>query len=114
MFVNLAKLRLVLGNGYACAVEDNKASTGGPLINGANEPFLEVITPPLFVLENGAVPVIRLLRGSNDMRLPLVVDLTLIDLEVLGLGVPINAVVVELERVSHFRGEGLERRREGI
>lgn len=102
MFMKLAKFRLVLGNGDTCTIEDNKASTGSSLVDGANEALLEVITTPLFILEDGAIPVVRLFWGCFSNHSPRVVGSTLINLELLGLGVPINAVVVEFEGVSHF------------
>lgn len=37
MFVNLAEFRLVLGNGNACAIENNKTGAGCALINGADK-----------------------------------------------------------------------------
>lgn len=37
MFVNLAEFRLVLGNGNACAIEDNKTGARCTLINRADK-----------------------------------------------------------------------------
>lgn len=99
MFVNLAKLGLIFGNGHSRAIKDNKASTGGTLINSTDETFLQVLPVSVLVLQESAFTIIFLLGCCDHLELATV---NLVEI-ICGLGVAIHTGLVKFEeRVAHL------------
>lgn len=67
--MELAELRLVFGDGNACAIKDNEPGTGGTLINGADKALLQVIPMSVLILQECAVPIICLVGSDWEVIL---------------------------------------------
>lgn len=90
--MNLAKFRLVLGDGNAGAVENDETGTRCTLVNGADETFLQIGRMVLLVLQDGAIAIVCHVRSHVDLEFQIC----------RGLGVPVHAVFVEIKRVAHY------------
>ena len=96
--MDLTKFRLIFGHGIACAVENNKARTRCSLVNGTNKAILQVVTPSVFILQDGSFPVV------GFMGVWFLVAGTRGELKVVGrvFGVPVDTFVVQIKRVAHL------------
>lgn len=65
--MELTELRLVFGNGNACAIKDNETGTGGTLINGADKPFLQVVPMSVLILQECSIPIICLVGSDREV-----------------------------------------------
>lgn len=58
--MDLTEFILVLGNRVTRAVKDDEAGTGGALVDGTYETVLEVVVAAIFILDNRATAITRL------------------------------------------------------
>lgn len=99
MLVDLTEFRLIFGNGHTSAVENDKTSTGSTLINSTNKAFLEIIRPSIFILQYGTISIVGLRRADGEIGFVIIDRVAGF---IGGLGVTVNAAVIQIKRVPHF------------
>jgi hypothetical protein len=102
VFVNLTEFGLVFGNGNTCTIEDNEACAGCTLIDGTDETLLEVVGTSVFILQQGAVPVVCLMRSDLNVKF-VARGIVVVEFKIVGrLRVAINTAI-QFKWVAHFR-----------
>jgi hypothetical protein len=68
VFVQLTELGLVFGDRDTCAVEDDESSTRRTLVNGTDEPILQITRDLVLILQQRTISIILLFWSVVQTR----------------------------------------------